>query len=180
MKKILFWIGSQILRPIYSTLFNLIIFIPFYGLKFLLSKKARANYFIGKHAYDNINTYDKLLQYFSTTYKYKYDLFKGFLDHDNTYLEFFMSFGDCDDMANFAKRKLKQLGYHDVIRVNMLGKSMSSGHVDCYYKKDGRHHLFNYGKVITENSLDNCMKKLKWYNDKYNEGEKPYYFKIWY
>ena len=85
----------------------------------------------------------------------------GILDHDNSEVEFFTIFGDCDDQAYYSKKKLKELGYKP-IRYIMCPKLFSKNyHFDCLFKIDGKYALFNYGSLIHGNTLKECFENLQ-------------------
>jgi len=110
---------------------------------------------------------EEICQWFNLNYEYKADLLHGFFDHDNSELEFFTTFGDCDDAALYACRALKKLGYN-AKRIYMVNntKGMQSGHVDCIVQYDAYNFMiFDYAKPIYGNTVEECMEQLcnRWY-----------------
>lgn len=151
----------RIVRPLWSLVFNLW-FGSKYALKYWFDPKSRLAYEDDRRAWDSIQSLDDLVEFFRTSYKYVYDGPVGILDHDNTMLEMFISGGDCDDVALFAMRKLKKLGY-DARRMYFYGLHPEFGYFDCLYTgKDGKRYMFNYanctpviddGVLATMNSI---------------------------
>jgi hypothetical protein len=174
--KVLYKLGAYILRPIVNYLIFKPIYTIYYGVLLIFNSIAREMYITNKKIYDEIHSLDYLILFFKNKYKYKLDGMLGLFEHDNPKFEFFTNFGDCDDMSFYSFKKLKELGYKPV-RICMIGKSIISGHMDCYFEKNGLGYLFNYGNIIKGTNLEDCMSKLSWYNDSYNNGNVPYYFK---
>ena len=182
-------------RPIWSGLINILFVLPHYFLRKAFSKQAKIDYFSNETSYKQVDSFDKMKEWYSIVYKYKYDfslrdtilqafmgiaisiilwiligaftlIFIGFwicgmLDHENSKLEFFQKFGDCDDVSLYSCKKLKELGY-EAKRVWMSGKiPFMSFHFDCLVKLgENNYMLFNYGRFVYGKDLEDCMKKL--------------------
>ena len=111
-----------------------------------------------RSAWKKISSVKELVDWCNKYYKYKADMVSGAIDHDNSEYEFFTTNGDCDDIALYAKIKLRQLGYK-ANRVMMMdtSKGMVSSHFDCIFKTDDGYGIFDYGKPKYGNSIQECM-----------------------
>ena len=157
--KILFIFIMYCLRPIWNILFN-IFYVSFYSVLYVIDPVKRIIYKANKSSYDSIKCLSELIYYMKFKWSYKYDGVKGIADHDNTPIEFFTKMGsDCEDVAIYAKKKLKVFGYKPV-KIFMKGKGLTSSHMDCYFEMDGKGFLFNYGYLMEGKNLDECMKRL--------------------
>lgn len=171
-KSFLLWIIFNILRIIPNVIFGIIFFL-FYFFKWLFTSKKTFNdrKTIWKYAYKNVNM---LKHFFRINYKYKYDLGLGFFDHDSSYFEWIFCYGDCDDMALYSKKALKNIGY-EAYRVGIIGmtkwKPKSKHnlkpvlHFDCLFVDRGKdntitYNLFNYGTIITGKSIEDVFNNL--------------------
>ena len=172
--KILFIVIMYVFRPIWSAFFN-IFYLIYYGMIYLLNPTKRIVYHANKNEYNTIKSLEELVYYFTYTYKYKHDGPLGMIDHDNLPIEFFVSFGDCEDTAHYAKKKLKAFGYKPV-RVFLKGKGFADSHFDVTFEKDSRVFLFNYGSLIGGKDLAECMKFL---GDKWGAYKNAMYFKYY-
>lgn len=153
------WFLHHFLRSIWANILGVFFNIPYLANKSYAAKKEQ---------FDNIRTLDDLQKWFQETYRYKWDGPKGILDHNNFMHEFICSNGDCDDMAFYACKKLKQLFgknlyYCKVRGYANLGKKF--WHYDCVFQfyYSGDIYLFNYGKCRTGKSfreLDDIMRGL--------------------
>jgi len=122
-----------------------LVYLAYYAILHLVSPKARAQYAINWLRWNNIKTLNDLRDYFRESYKYKYDGYKGLLDHHNFALEFFTAGGDCDDVANYACKKLRELGFTASVYW-IYGNGCFNWHFDVmYYDKNPQ--FFNYGRV---------------------------------
>lgn len=163
---VLLWILFNVLRLIPIALFSIPFFI-FYALKALFNRST----FLSKKelwdmAYDKDASIFKLISFAKISYKYKYDFGKGFCDHDSSYFEWIMAYGDCDDMALYAKKALKNRGY-EAIRIGLLGhdaKHHLALHFDCMYKcmdgVDVKYCLFNYGNIVSGSTPKEALMNL--------------------
>lgn len=159
----------NVIRPLWALPIKFAYFVR-YSVVWMFSKKSRETYTVNKTAYNNIKTIDDLCNYFKNNYKYKYDgefiapfkALNGLLDHDNAEIEFFMAGADCDDMASYSCRKLKQLGYvaSVVYLYNTDFKRISNQHLDCLFEKDGKYYFFNYGYLQEGNTPQECFNKV--------------------
>ena len=171
-KSSLLWIMFNILRIIPNVIFGSIFFL-FYFFKWLFTSKKTFNdrKTIWEDACKNI---DQLKRFFRTNYKYKYDLGMGFFDHDSSYFEWILNFGDCDDMALYSKKALKKMGY-EAYRIGIIGMTKWKFeskynlkpvlHFDCLFvnkDKDNNttYNLFNYGIVVTGKSVEDVLNNL--------------------
>ena len=171
-KSFLLWIIFNILRIIPNVIFGTVFFL-FYFFKWLFTSKKTFNdrKTIWKYAYKNVNM---LKHFFRINYKYKYDLGLGFFDHESSYFEWIFCYGDCDDMALYSKKALKNVGY-EAYRVGIIGmtkwKPKSKHnlkpvlHFDCLFvdrDKDNTitYNLFNYGTIITGKSIEDVFNNL--------------------
>lgn len=160
--KVLFYIIVNFIRPIWSFLINLWV-VPLYWLKLTVAKPSeRIKYKQRLLNWNAIkNTLDAVM-WFDEEFEYKPDGKHGIFDHDNTAIEFFQRFGDCDDVSLWVKRILKKNKYK-AWRVWMNGKSIQYNHFDCLIQLNpNRFCLFNYGNPIYGQSFDACMKYLRY------------------
>jgi hypothetical protein len=151
------------LRPIWAHRYFGIIgfwFCAYY--LFLFIKDFKKPYFQERdriwQSYFTCITISELKAWFRDEYKYHADAGGGAFDHDNSPFEAFIRFGDCDDAAMFAMRKLRKLGYK-ARRVYFIdAKDVKQNHVDCVFEtKVGLgtvYNLWNYGKVLGAVSED--------------------------
>lgn len=164
---------TYVFRPIWSNIIKFLFWIICLVIFLRNSTKAKLCELSAKQ-FDQIKDLGELCNYFRDKFKYSYDGYKGIFDHDNSRLEFFMRGGDCDDMAVYAKRKLKEFGYKPVRVFMMSGEDLKSGHMDCFFEIDNKYFLFNYGRLIEGTDLGNCISNLN--NFYYNRG---LYFKYY-
>jgi len=153
------------LRPIiahrYVGLFGVWFFI-WYAL-FRKREVYRKKY----NQYKEIKCIDMLIDWFDDNYTYNNDPLFGAIDHDNSEYEFFSSNGDCEDVAFYARGKLREFGYKaERIYMVDLSKGMSSSHVDCIYRNEDGYFLFDYASPIYGVSIQECVDKLceRWYS----------------
>lgn len=172
--KVLFIIIMYVFRPVWSAFFNIFYWL-YYNLIYLLNPTKRLVYHANKNEFDNIKTLEELVYYFTYRYQYNYDGYKGIIDHDNLPIEFFMDWGDCEDVAHYAKKKLKKIGYKPV-RVFIKGTGLTASHFDVSFEKDGKIYLFNYGSLIGGKTLKDCMDFL---GDKWGAFKNAMYFKYY-
>jgi len=163
-----YYVIVNFLRPIWSIILNIFFVIKYTSL-YIFSKKSREKYIENKKKFDDCKIILDFNKWYKEVYSYKPDgeivihgkHIIGFLDHDNTPLEFFMSFGDCDEQGSYIKKGLKKLRYK-AWRIWMKGNSLQNNHFDCLIQlSDGLFCLFNYGNNIIEKSFDTCMEKFK-------------------
>lgn len=170
----------HVLRTIWANLFGFFVNIK-YIFQYLFSKNIRERYKQNKELWDGINSMEELVEFIQQVYVYKYDGPKGIFDHNNFKLEWFVNFGDCDDVANWVCKKIKQI-YPNIKECDVYGFADLKAlfwHYDVVYKMDDNdsYHLFNYGRlnVITENP-GNSMVKI--YHKSYKlSNEKMKYWK---
>jgi len=155
MRKLIFDIAI-LLRP--ATKFITFIVWIKYVFMYMSQKTIRKRYKSNKKSYDEIKTLEELQDWFRLKYRYSSDVWNGLADHDNSQLEFFIKFGDCDDMAFYAKKKLNELGYNTK-RVYMM-RWKYNGHADCFFTSNNEICLFNYGYIKKGNSLEECIAQL--------------------
>jgi len=156
---VLYWI-----RPVIAHRYFGIFGFWFFLYYFLFRNRDRYNKLYGQ--YREIRNTIGLIDWFKKNYKYKYDLLKGFFDHDNSKYEFFTDFGDCDDAALYARDKLREFGINaHIIYMIDNTRGMQSGHFDCIYQFECQYVLFNYADPICGTSVQDCMDRLckKWY-----------------
>ncbi len=110
---------------------------------------------------DNLATYNEvwtiadLMNFFTTRYKYRYDGHKGVFDHNNFKHEFFSAFGDCEDVARYACKKLKDFNYECcIVGFADLSAKPKFWHYDCMFEIHGLAFLFNYGHCVPLKSYD--------------------------
>ena len=162
MRKIGMWILHHFVRVIWANLFGVIMWLR------CLPRRSKALYKQRRKMWDCITDIDGLIDFIRNVYTYKFDGYKGIFDHNNYPLEFFTQFGDCDDVATYAKKKLRQiygqeLQYCEVRGFSNLGRKFL--HYDCVYKlrTECDYRLFNYGNIQTASSLrgiDEVMRQL--------------------
>ena len=173
--KIIYYIRNLWAVPL-GIIYNFIYFI-----KFLLFKKYRCKYFTNKALYDSCLDVEMLSNYFRNAYSYKYDFYMGILDHNNYNFEFFINFGDCEDVAFKVFKKLRSFKKYNVYLIFMYldGKGY---HFDVVYEdmENNIVNLFNYGRMINGNSIVDVINILKdLYGVKYIKYDivKKYIFK---
>lgn len=159
--KVIYYIIVNFIRPIWSLIINLWV-MPLYGLKLMVAKPAeRIKYKQRIRNWNGIHDLTDLVEWFTDEFEYKSDGVHGIFDHDNTAIEFFQKFGDCDDAALWVKRILKKNKFQ-AWRVWMNGNGIRNNHFDCLiHLSNGEFCLFNYGNPIYGQSFDICMTKLK-------------------
>lgn len=158
-KKTIMVLVHHLLRPIWGTWWKTLYFIVI-GLSLLLSKKLRVIYKRNKNSWQCINTLHKLESWFKLRFVYTYDGWKGIFDHDNSWLEWYTLFGDCDDMGRMVQKKLSSLGF-EAFRVGILGDKINSWHYDCAFKHNNAWYLFNYGNKVFGTDTEGCVEKLE-------------------
>lgn len=153
------WVLFNILRLVPIILFSGIFFIYYFFLSIIQRKK----YIENKEKWENIKSISDLVLFATKDYKYKYDLGQGFMDHDSSIYEWILAYGDCDDMALYAKKKIAQLQGYEASRIGLIWKAKNGAlalHFDCMFKKDSKYYLFNYGRIISADSEDQLMKNF--------------------
>lgn len=150
-----------VVRPVLNWTLNLLWYIPFYGLRVLLSKKWRERYYTNKASFDDVKTLEELNAWFRdrNKYKYKWDGPYGVLDHTNIKYEFFQEGGDCEDITIYAHEKLKELGYN-VTLIYMVGVEPFSFHFDVLIKEETGYSLFNYGYTVKGDTEEDTFKNF--------------------
>lgn len=130
-----------------------------YALIYALKKDA--DYKNHLKEWNRVQNISQLADFFRKTYGYKWDGPKGLFDHNNFKREFFSSFGDCEDAAWYAMKKLKQIYGDNLELCSMFGFADLSAkpkfwHYDCIFKFRGNdvYFLFNYGRIQSDASLD--------------------------
>lgn len=150
--QIIMFIVHHTVRTLWSMFFGSIYAIFYWFIHF-----KSENYKQNKEKWDKIKLLPDLILFFTDVYQYKWDGNRGFFDHDNSIWEFLVNFGDCDDMARFAAKKLRKIGYK-ARRVGFFCLKTKSWHYDCMFvDKDGLYHLFNYGNILSGKTKDDCF-----------------------
>ena len=175
-KNVIVWFIYNVLRLIPCLIFGPVFFI-YYLFHTLFNIKE---YKPLKLEWDTAcKDYDSLVLFFRLKYRYKGDMLRGFCDHDSSIFEWLFGFGDCDDQALYSKKALKKLGY-EAYRIGMFGfhKKGVSAHFDTLFvnrNKDGdviEAKLFNYGHVISEDSIEKAIEKLDmWFNGQFPKNK---------
>ncbi len=174
MKSKLMFFVHHFIRPIWALYLLKFIFFIIYCYKYITDDKIREKYKKNKKEFLEIKDLSYLIAFYRNNYIYKWDSLNGVLDHDNSKLEFFCEFGDCNDMGSYSSLILKKLNFN-AKRIGILGdKGITSWHYDCLIKEnDKKYVLFNYGDIIISNSIENVIKELNkewdnyWKNIKY-------------
>jgi len=173
-KSILAWIVYNILRIIPIVLFSWLFFI-YYFILYLIDNKTYSEKL--EKWQEACKDETSLKNFFLVCYKYKYDLVKGFVDHDSSKFEWIFSYGDCDDAAKYAKKAMRKLGYESY-RIGILWfpkKKFPKLHFDCLTVirdengniKEAK--LFNYGYEIVSTTVDEALYTL---TGRYTEDRK--------
>jgi hypothetical protein len=174
----------KFIRPTFESPLKFIFFlITLFQVIFI--KGIRDNYVKNTKLWKDICNISKLNSFFRDI-KYKEDGPYGIMDHDNSRLEFFTSYGDCDDMGRYSYEKLKELGIK-AHRIFIQGKNIFSNHFDCLFELNNNFFLFNYGnnKLLNKNDLNesiiftlNSIYKNSTF--KFLNKEYPIQFKNWF
>lgn len=167
MQKIGMWLLHHFVRVIWANLFGFIMWLR------CLPRRSKALYKQRRKMWDCITDIDGLIDFIRNVYSYKFDGYKGIFDHNNYPLEFFTQFGDCDDVAAYACRKLKEIYGGELDYCSVRGFSnlkVGFWHYDCVYKlrHERCYRLFNYGNILLADSIaeiDETMRQL--YSRKY-------------
>lgn len=163
MLKFLMFFIYFVIRPIPTAIVEFFYYL-YYKFKILTDEKSRLTYLQNFMKYQNIQILENLNRFFSEDYKYKYDGPMGIFDHDNSKAEFFTSWGDCDDVAMYAAKKLKKLGYKNVTLIYLWGAELGYCHFDTAFDvvfNDGKKvRLFNYGQNIEAQNLESAVEIL--------------------
>lgn len=156
------WIIILLIRKVTWSLFFGLIFNIVYLIKWVFDKKSHSRFFEVRKLWGAIIGIDQIYSFIRDKYVYSYDDFRagldkkkwrGWMDHDPTYFEWFMRFGDCDSISLMIKRKLKQIGIKKAYRIWFKGKGVFTGHFDCLFYMNGDWYLFNYGNSIIGKSI---------------------------
>ena len=138
------------------------------GYKFahIFSKKVREVYKANLEKWNKIDSFMGLVSFFQNDYKYKWDGPKGIFDHNNSKLEFFTKFGDCDDVGFYACKKLKEIYKDNIEECFVIGFAQLDKkfwHYDCCFKVKNKNYyqLFNYGRVLIGNTLEEATEKMQ-------------------
>ena len=157
------WFLVKIIRPIYAYPLGLI-FALIALIRVVSDIDLLRQYQDNVRAWEEIKTLEDLQNYFKTRYKYKSDGLGGLLDHHNFSIEFFSGGGDCDDMAFYAFKKLKDITLKSKIFTGymasiywMYGNGVTQWHFDCKYTSMENFNdsfWFNYGLCTKETIMD--------------------------
>lgn len=133
---------------------------------YLTDSNARNVYKTRKAAWDSIKTYKEIKTYLKANYFYKWDGWKGLLDHNNSDLEFFIGGGDCDDIAHRVAKKINQIKDNYItgaVECWIYGNGPQNWHFDCYtFNAVDGFKWFNYGNEFNATIPYNT--KYKWPN----------------
>lgn len=150
--QVIMFIVHHTVRTLWSFFIGMI-----YAVAYWLISRNNSTYKENRQKWNNIKSLDDLVLFFQSEYKYKWDGIQGICDHDNTSWEFLIDYGDCDDVARFAAKKLRKLGYK-AYRVGIFCFKNWAWHYDCMFvDKDGLYHLFNYGNILSGKTKDDCF-----------------------
>jgi hypothetical protein len=140
------------IRPIYAYPVGLV-YALVYSILYIVSKNHCTAYKNNKIAWDSINDFAGLVDYFKKDFKYNYDGPLGIIDHVNFGIEFFIQGGDCDDMAYWACKKMREIGMYARV-VFVYGNGIQNWHFDCLFDQWDDFYLkcFNFGRPIEFNS----------------------------
>lgn|SRR5574344_974663 len=164
------WILFNVLRIIPASLFSGFFFI----LYFILSKIKKDKYNENKKKWDSISNIDDLKAFAINDFKYKYDFGFGLMDHDSSIYEWVLAYGDCDDIALYAKKKILKMEGYDACRIGLIWVSQKKLvlHFDCMFKnKEGMLYLFNYGRILSAKTEDELIKS---FSEKYKAKNLKY------
>ena len=133
----------------------------------LLNKNQKSKYEEHKKLWKSISTLSELVDFVKGIYIYKYDGPKGYIDHNNFEKEWLTEFGDCDDMAVWTCKKIKEIYSKELECCNVYGFADLSAkpkfwHYDCVYKFKGSNGyvLFNYGRLNKLKDLSELGDKM--------------------
>lgn len=115
----------------------------------------------------HIKRIEKVIKFFT--------LLHGILDHDNWALEYFVFWGDFDNV-NHIVTALKDKKYY-AYRIGIIGDKINTWHYDCIieiskiieplnyklhigFDREIKYILFNYGNIIYGSSIEDCLIKL--------------------
>lgn len=152
--------------------------------KIVFNAEIRERYKDNLATYEEVFTMADLVNFFFSRYRYKWDGPKGLFDHNNYKHEFFSTFGDCDDVARWSHKKLKEFGYKCcVVGFADLSAEPKFWHYDCMFTVSDIAFLFNYGKCITLKGYDTksaaaAMSEIYGKNYKWNKGIKAWECRI--
>lgn len=165
------WIVHHFLRVIWANILGF-----FYNIYYLLlitfSKESRNKYKYNIKCWEEIQNISRLADYIRNNYKYKYDGYKGIVDHNNFKYEFFTASGDCDDVARWVCKKLRELDIKaDVIGFSDFKSDPVFWHYDCLFCISDTYFLFNYGHCniikYPANNETICNEMMKIYQNTY-------------
>lgn len=175
------WFIFNILRWVPQILFSILPFI----FNAIYAGLARKTYKEHKAKWDEAQkSYDNLINFMLNDYHYHGDPLAGFFDHDSSWCEWIMKYGDCDDAALYGKKALKKLGF-EAYRIGIMGlkyrkkvvdkktntvteklTNKLSAHFDCLWVLRNENgeiadvYLLNYGKVVNGKSIDEAIDNL--------------------
>ena len=170
----LWYLVHHFVRVIWANLLG-IVFNIFYLFKQQIKNDLKTKYTNNYNHYKGIKTLSELQDFYRNTYIYKWDgdfskynskltFLNGLVDHNNFKREFFSVFGDCDDLGRWSAKALKNIEeVANIIPIGMYSASENQGlfwHYDCYFEKQGKSYLFNYGNLIEGQDIKDCIKRL--------------------
>lgn len=160
-KKFLMFFVHHFIRPIWILPIGLVYYI-IYFFKVNTNLENKIQYNKNKTLYNNIKTLQEFIDWWNNNYRgtYKWDGYKGLLDHNNSNYEFFLNAWDCDDASTYPYYKFKKLGYKSIM-IGLLGEKITSWHYDCIVEIDkDKYMLFNQGSCIYAKSIKDCLDML--------------------
>lgn len=181
------WFVHHFIRVVWSLPIGLLYSVV-YLIIFIVSENARIDYKNNKKRFFNHANLITFAIFFKDEFQYKWDGFgntnsklKGLLDHDNRPLEYFISWGDCDD-SKYIVETVSEM--HNIIayRIGMIGKGIKTWHYDCaietWENNQKVYILFDYGRMIKGVSLQDCLEKLCYFYN-WNSKKLKWWVCIW-
>lgn len=181
------WFLHHFVRVIWANILGMV-YNTVYAFRLCFDKKLRDKCADNMEKWGKIDSIDSLIKYIKDVYIYKYDGYKGFIDHNNYNLEWFSAFGDCDDIAYWVFQAIKsiygdKLEYCQVHGFADLSAKPKFWHYDCVYKlrDEDFYVLFDYGRLhkLPDNKQSLSDKMTNIYGSSYKTNKMTNWKCLW-
>lgn len=130
-----------------------------------ISKGVKNLYIFHLKKFNDLKNLSDLNNWFLSVYRYKtWNKKSELLNYNNSNIEFFTGDSQAlpgsksDNMAYYANKKLRKLGYRSY-KIGIMNQ-LDTLHYDCMFMNAGKYVIFNYGNNIIDVDKNLCIVKL--------------------